>query len=78
MDLVGLRGNESVPNAVKWTIDPENYITLIDEATNKYQLSLIFDDKAGSVVIGANAMSGYNIVFDGDKNRLAFVRAKCR
>ena len=77
VDLVGLGGNSSNPKAVQLTLAPAEYLTKIDATTNTYELSIYFDD-AGGVILGANAMAGYNTIFDGAKGRVGFVPAKCR
>lgn len=77
MDLVGMGGNISNPKAVQLTLSPAQYLTKVDAATNTYEISIYFDD-AGGVILGANAMSGYNTIFDNAKGRVGFVQAKCR
>jgi hypothetical protein len=77
IDLVGIGGNWTVPRPVHLSLSPAEYLTMVDSASNTYELSIYFDD-AGGVILGANAMSGYNTIFDGERNRVGFVPAKCR
>jgi hypothetical protein len=73
--LVGVGGTSVDTKAVQLTLLPTQYLTKVDQ--NIYESSIYFDD-SGGVILGANAMSGYNTIFDAEGGRVGFVPAKCR
>jgi hypothetical protein len=74
---VGSGSTSAKPKSVHLKLMPSQFLILVDAATNLYEISIYFDD-SGGVVLGANAMSGRNTIFDSENNRVGFVTAKCR
>mmetsp|Transcript_5442 Transcript_5442/g.10441 ORF Transcript_5442/g.10441 Transcript_5442/m.10441 type:complete len:818 (+) Transcript_5442:101-2554(+) len=77
IELFGVGGTATDPKPVQFVISPTQYLSKVSGATNTYEMSIFFDD-AGGVVLGANAMSERNTIFDDKNQRVGFVAAKCR
>jgi len=76
--LDGLTGDldKSSPNDPLFEIKPSNYLRH-NEKKRSYKMRLHLDEDSGFGVLGANAMFGYNILFDGEKQRIGFAKSKC-
>lgn len=65
----------SLANDAQLCVGAENYFTQI--AGDHYAGAVYFGDDAKSTILGASALTGYNIIYDVDNKRLGIARAQC-
>lgn len=74
--LVGSYGlDDSSPNDVIIEIPPSHYLGI--NKKKKFVERLHIDDTDGFGILGANVMSGYDILFDMEHNRIGFAKSDC-
>jgi len=61
-------------SSIEILMPPGRYLESV--GTDKYQLSIYATESEG-MVLGANFMTGYNVIFDSDKNRIGFALSEC-
>jgi len=66
--------SDSLSAPVEVVIPPGRYLESV--GTDKYQLS-VYATEAEGMVLGANFISGYNVIFDSEKNRIGFAESEC-
>ena len=66
--------DESSPDDVMIEIPPKHYLSL---GGKEIRQRVHIDDDDGYGILGANAMFGYDILFDMDNNRVGFARSDC-
>jgi len=64
------------PNDVLFEIKPSNYLRL-NKSKKEYRMRLHLNEASGFGVLGANVMFGYNILFDGENQRIGFAKSNC-
>jgi len=75
----GLAGymDEDSPKDPIFEIEPSKYLTYHDK-TETYTMGLHLTEGMDYTILGANAMFGYNILFDIENNRIGFAKSDCR
>jgi hypothetical protein len=66
--------SDSLSAPIEVVIPPGRYLESV--GTDKYQLS-IYATEADWMVLGANFISGYNVIFDSEKSRIGFAASEC-
>lgn len=65
----------TLANDAQLCVGADNYFTQI--AGDHYAGAVYFGDGAKSTILGASALTGHNIIYDVDNNRLGIARAQC-
>lgn len=65
---------DATSSPVEVVIPPGRYLESV--GTDKYQLS-VYATEAEGMVLGANFISGYNVIFDTESNRIGFALSEC-
>ena len=66
--------DSSSSTPIEVVIPPGRYLESV--GTDKYQLSVYATEPEG-MVLGANFISGYNVIFETEKNRIGFAASEC-
>jgi len=66
--------DSSSSTPIEVIIPPGRYLESV--GTDKYQLSVYATEPEG-MVLGANFISGYNVIFETEKNRIGFAVSEC-
>ena len=66
--------DSSSSTPIEVVIPPGRYLESV--GTDKYQFSLYATEPEG-MVLGANFISGYNVIFETEKNRIGFALSEC-
>lgn len=64
----------SLSSPVEVVIPPCRYLESVD--TDKYQLNIYATEDEG-MILGANFITGYNVIFDSENSRIGFAASEC-
>merc|ERR1712157_147015 len=74
--LVGNKLDPNNPHDVLIVIRPTDYL-LYDDSTGNFLTKIHFMEGTMNAILGANLMTGYDVVFDADDKKVGFAQSDC-